>query len=139
MATLAVQIATDLRVLVSSKTLIDLTNVRDADTTEDTAITTKAAAHAAAKIQSRLGTAIDGDDTTAVDLGVRLALARLKTVYSARMTPEGADYIAGLDAEIDAEADIRAAEASVTHVVEDDHTDSNERYPDPSWDDPDDT
>ena len=139
MATLAVQIATDLRVLVASKTLIDLTNVRDADTSEDTTVTTKVAEHAAAKVKARLGTSIDGDDTTAVDLGVRLALARLKSVYSARMTSEGMEYIGQIERELDDEAAVRVAAESVAHVVEEDYTDINTKYPATDWDNPDDT
>lgn len=82
MATLAAQILTDIQVVVASAHLVDLSNQRDADVSVDTTLLTKVCNYAAAKVQSYLGTSVDGTDLTAVDIGVRWATLLLKGSFS---------------------------------------------------------
>ena len=137
MATLAVQIATDLRILVASATMIDLTNVRDSDSSEDTTLSNKAAAHAAARVQEFLGSSVDGTDTYAVDLGVRLALLRLATIYSGTLTPEGRGFIGDVNTELEKSAERRGAALATPKVDRPDFETLDTEFPATTWDDDD--
>ena len=112
MATLASQILADIQVIVASAHLVDLTNQRDADSSVDTTILTKACDYAAAKVASYLGS-VTGTDTLAVDIGVRWAVLQLSSSYSLLNT--GGDTRAGLIAELKELQAIRRTELAMQY------------------------
>lgn len=133
MATLAAQIETDYRILVAEKTVIDLSNNRDPDTAEDTTRTARACAHVAAFIQSKLGASVDGDDTAAVELGVRMVTLRLSSSHSLAMSDAGREDIATLKDELSELQIIRGVENAEPVNGDTDFTDLDSRYPAITW------
>lgn len=130
MATLASQIATDLAVLVASANIIDLSNQRDTDATEDTTRTARVCAMAAAKVQSYLGD-VDGTDLQAVDIGVRLAAVYYSASYPLLSTKQ--DVLSNIYAEL---AELRESRLSEVEpqLGEVDLTNLDAVYPtEPEW------
>ncbi len=130
MATLSAQINTDVQVVVASAHLIDLTNQRDSDSSIDSTVLSKACDLAAAKVQSYLG-AVDGDDTEAVDIGVRLVLVQLKQSFS--LVGPVQDTRQQLIAELAELRDMRVMEVDL-QVGNRDWTNLDSVYPNTKWD-----
>lgn len=136
MPTLAESIATAIRTLVASGTIVDLTNQRNASaTTEQTAVTVQAAEFAAAEVQEALGSGIDGTDTMAVRCGVGLALMDLNSSYALILTPQGSSVAASARDMLETVRQRRVAAASDPVLAEADFTDIRARWPEAAWDD----
>lgn len=82
MATLKTQILADLRTVLPSATLVDLTNQRDTDSSENTDITERAAAYADAVVRGHLNSDVTGEDLEAVSIGVDLAIINLSKRFN---------------------------------------------------------
>lgn len=143
--TFAQRIQDDLQVLIASDTLIDLTNQRDTDSSEDTDISLRASQFAAAKIESILGSAGTYDDTdqtigdqVMLDLGVRLAYERLR-----RMTGVWDAEDEDVEKQIVEEAKdlngARVQENALPVRKSKDNEELNKRYKSSEWPDDDDT
>lgn len=143
--TFAQRIQDDLQVLIASNTLIDLTNQRDSDATEDTDISLRASQFAAAKIESILGSAGTYDDTdqtigdqVMLDLGVRLAYERLR-----RMTGVWDTEDEDVEKQIVEEAkdlnETRVQENALPVRKSKDNEELNKRYKSSEWPDDSDT
>lgn len=144
-ATFAERIQDDLAVLISDPTMIDLSRQRNATATEDTTKTIRVAQMAAAKVESRLGSAGSYDDTDGtvgkqifLDFGVRIALMRYSQVYSLVLTDAGRLYIGSVNQELEEYRMSLVQEASNPVVASHDNDEFNQRHDGPNWDDDDD-
>lgn len=123
--TFAARIAQDLRILVSSPAVIDGTNQRDADTSENTTLSDRIAVMAAAKVESVLGDCGDFDDAAtstsgdieALDIGVRLAQVRMNSTYSGVLGEQGRNAIKEIEQELKDLAVARRQEEAVPVVA----------------------
>lgn len=135
MPTLAESIATAIRTLVASGTIVDLTNQRNAAaTTEQTAVTEQAAEFAAAEVQESLGE-VDGSDAMAVRCGVGLALMDLNSSYAMILTPQGSSVAASARDMLETVRKRRVAGAATPQLAPADYSDLRARYPSAAWDD----
>jgi hypothetical protein len=133
MATLEDQIAADLRAIVASENLIDMSNQRDDDTAEDTTRTDRVAALAAANVKEVLGESIDGDDLQAVDFGVRTALLKYNVQLGLRQSEQGQAAWRDLRQEMRDTARARRQKNSAPVLDTPDPDDINSRFPHSTW------
>lgn len=132
---LATEIQTQMEALVASETIIDLTNQRDSDSAKNDTILLAAANQAAREVQRYLGRTVDNTDNDAVDFGVRIALFRLSSVYSMTLHEGGIAYVAGVQREMEREAEARRQGIQDITLAEEDFTDLDTRYGDVElWD-----
>lgn len=138
--TFAARIALDLALVVTSPSMIDFSRQRDATATEDTARTARVCQLAAAKVESRLGSAGSYDDTDAtigdqvfLDFGSRIALLRYSQVYSLVLTDTGTSYIGTVIEELEEYRETLVAEQIKLGVAKVDNTDLNKRRPHSTW------
>ena len=131
MATLAATLSTELQVMVSDKTLIDLTRQRSSTATLDATRLSKMCEMAAAKVEAHTAPittydSANADHVEACDVGTRLVLLRIRQVYPGTLTPEGAGYIGDVMGEL---AEMRARRQAETfetgYVTELDLTDED--------------
>lgn len=139
-ATFAARIALDLAALVASATMIDLSRQRDATATENTARTTRVAQMAAAKVESRLGSAGSYDDTDGtigdqiwLDLGVRIALLYYSQVYTFTLTEPGRAYVGMVLEELELYRQTLVQEALTSQVARVDNDTLNKRRNHSTW------
>ena len=143
--TYAARIQDDLQLLISSPTMIDATNQRDADVVENTALSLRASQMAAAKIEGILGEAGNYDDADGtigdqqmLDLGIRLAMLYMTQVYSLTLNQAGVDYIGSvIDEAKDLARSRRQAVAPILKSIDSD--DLNKRHDGSTWPDDEDT
>ncbi len=138
--TFAQRLVVDLGVLLASATVIDLSRQRDATATENTARTARVAQLAAAKIESRLGSAgayDDADGTVGdqkwIDLGLRLAVLYYSQIYSLVLTEAGTGYLASVLEELEMYSEVLRQEASLGIIARVDNDARNARYPHSTW------
>lgn len=139
-ATFAERIALDLAILVANSSMIDFSRQRDATATENTARTDRVSQLAAAKVESRLGSAGSYDDTDAtignqiwLDFGTRIALLRYSQVYSLTLTDFGVGYIGSVHDELEEFRETLVQEAIKLTVGKVDNTALNKRRPNSTW------
>ncbi|MCZ7608501.1 MAG: hypothetical protein M5U25_21150 [Planctomycetota bacterium] len=138
--TFAERIALDLAVLVASASIIDLSRQRDATATENTARTTRVCQMAAAKVESRLGSAgsydtVDGTigEQIWLDFGVRLALLYYSQVYTFTLTEKGMSYVGAVREEIEEYRQTLVQETPRTVIQRMDNEALNKRRPHSTW------
>jgi len=139
-ATFAARIALDLAVLLANQAMIDLSRQQDATATENTARTTRVSQMAAAKVESRLGSAGSYDDTDGtigdqiwLDLGVRIALLYYSQVYTFTLTEPGRDYVGTVLDELELYRQTLVQEALVSQVAKVDNDTLNKRRNHSTW------
>lgn len=135
MPTLAATAETKLRLVISSASLIDWSNQRDADAAEDTARTTAVVDGAAAYVKSILGDTVDGDDATAVWLTVKYATLLYSQFYPVTLLEAGQLWIGDVRTEIKDEAERRRNAIIGLDLNTPDMVDLDLRYPQEIWDD----
>jgi hypothetical protein len=131
---LTTEISTQLQVLVSGGHIIKLSNQLGETGSINTTRLTAVCNHAARAVQRRLGRTVDDSDYDAVDFGVRIALLRMVSVYSATLTEAGAAYAAGVMAEMNEEAEARRQGTQGVELSDEDFVDLDDRYPGSTWD-----
>lgn len=131
---LATAIATRLQVVIASKTVIDLTNQRDADSSVDSTLLAAVAEESAKAVRRQLGQSVDDTDDDAVDFGVRIAVLRLTVDYSLTMTQDGATYTAGVYSEMRREAEARRQAQTSLDIAEEDYSTHDARFNAETWD-----
>jgi len=138
--TYAERIALDLAVLIASDSMIDLSRQRDATATENTVRTTRVCQMAAAKVESRLGSAGSYDDTDGtigeqiwLDFGVRMALLYYSQVYTFTLTEKGMNYVGAVREEIEEYRQTLVQETPRTVIQRMDNEALNKRRPHSTW------
>ena len=133
MATLEAQTKIDLRIIVAANNLIDLSNVRDDDTSEDTTITDRVVDVSVALVKGYLGDTVDGDDVLALDFAIRLSYLRLMQ-YTGALTEGTSTGIDSIKEEMRREARSRRQGYRGIETATGDFEDLDERYPQELWD-----
>lgn len=137
-ASFRTQAKTDFRILVASPNLVDFSNVRDDDATENTTFTDLAIDHACAKVEGKLGATIDSSDEEALDIACRLALLRLP-MYGCKLTEAALAYIGDVRVELKEAAQARrqALTYSQKYGGNEQLIELDKRYDAETWQDPD--
>ena len=130
----------DLTILLSSASLVDLTNQRDADAATNATLLSRVCDMSVAKVESVLGTVGGYDDTDltvgdqpALELGIRLAMHYLRSTFT--LTGTNPEEWAALLSELEILATRRRRENSTPVLSKPDNTPLNTRHPHSTWPD----
>lgn len=124
--TFAERIEIELRGLVGTQRLVDMSNAADPGTTENTTRTSAFSRNAAAWVATSLGDVGEFDDTDlvagdqeALQLGVRWAWLMYRTAFQRVEAPDATDERRELRAELEHMQAVRVSEASVPQIAKD--------------------